>query len=236
MNLLETLLAAQGGDGLRQMSARFGLDTDQTQSAIDALLPMLAGAVSRNASTPDGLEGLLGALGSGRHQRYVDEPSALDDPETVQDGNAILGHMFGSKEVSREVAARASAQTGIGADILKQMLPLLAALLMGGLSKGASGGGLGAAQGSGGGMFGAPDANGGALGGGLGGAMGGGLGDVLGGVLGGALGGRGGAGSAQAGGPGGGLLDMLTPMLDRNRDGSAMDDILGMAAQYLNRR
>ena len=182
MNLLETLLAAQGGDGLRQMSARFGLDTDQTQSAIDALLPMLAGAVSRNASTPDGLEGLLGALGSGRHQRYVDEPSALDDPETVQDGNAILGHMFGSKEVSREVAARASAQTGIGADILKQMLPLLAALLMGGLSKGASGGGLGAAQGSGGGMFGAPDANGG----GLGGAMGGGLGDVLGGVLGGA--------------------------------------------------
>ena len=34
----------------------------------------------------------------------------------------------------------------------------------------------------------------------------------------------------------GGLLDMLTPMLDRNRDGSAIDDMLGMAAQFLARR
>ena len=129
MNLLETILSAQGGAGLQQMSSRFGLDDGQTRTAIDALLPMLAGAVSRNAATPDGLEGLLGALGSGRHQRYVDEPSALNDPDTLQDGNAILGHMFGSKDVSREVASRASAQTGIGADVLKQMLPLLAAQL-----------------------------------------------------------------------------------------------------------
>ena len=156
MNLLETILSAQGGAGLQQMSSRFGLDDGQTRTAIDALLPMLAGAVSRNAATPDGLEGLLGALGSGRHQRYVDEPSALNDPDTLQDGNAILGHMFGSKDVSREVASRASAQTGIGADVLKQMLPLLAALLMGGLSKGAAGAG-GSAQGAGG-MFGSPDA------------------------------------------------------------------------------
>jgi hypothetical protein len=36
--------------------------------------------------------------------------------------------------------------------------------------------------------------------------------------------------------PGGGLLDMLTPMLDSNRDGSALDDVLRMASGFLNRR
>ncbi len=232
MNILEAIVSAQQGGGVRQMSSRFGLDEGQTQSAIEALLPMLAGAVSRNASTPGGLEGLLGALGGGQHQRYLDDPSALDEPDTTADGNAILGHLFGSKEVSREVASRASAQTGIGADILKQMLPLLAAMLMGGLSKRASSGGMfGGAETQGGmpGAFGSagPDA---------GGLPGGSLGDVLGGALGGALGGRAGAHPGQAAAPGGGLLEMLTPMLDRNRDGSAMDDILGMAAQFLNKR
>ena len=50
----------------------------------------------------------------------------------------------------------------------------------------------------------------------------------------------GGSGGAAAGfgqpGSQGGLLDMLTPMLDRNRDGSALDDILGMASQFLGKR
>lgn len=31
-------------------------------------------------------------------------------------------------------------------------------------------------------------------------------------------------------------MDMLTPLLDRNRDGSAMDDVLKMAAGFLTRR
>lgn len=222
MNILDAILASQGG-GTAQLASRFELDADQTRSAIDALLPMLAGAVSRNAQQPGGLEGLLGALAGGNHQRYLDEPAALGEEATMQDGNAILGHLFGSKEVSRQVAANAAAQTGIGADVLRQMLPLLATMLMGGLSKGASQGG----------MLGAPASGPGSLGGGAGGGvLGGGLGEVLGGLLGGGQ--RPGAGRQAQ--PGGGLLDMLTPMLDRNRDGSAMDDILGMAAQFLQRR
>lgn len=224
MNILETILSAQGGSGVRQMADRVGLDQGQAQSAIEALLPMLAGAVNRNAQQPGGLEGLLGALSDGHHQRYIDDPSTLQDESTIQDGNAILGHLFGDREVSRQAAVRASAQTGIGADVLRKMLPMLAAMLMGGLSKGASQGGL----------FGLPSAGQGGLGGAPGGGMGGGgLGDMLGGLLGGAK--RPGLGQAQPQ-AGGGLLEMLTPMLDRNRDGSAMDDILGMAAQFLQRR
>jgi hypothetical protein len=237
MNILETILAAQGGNGVRQMADRVGLDQGQAQSAIEALLPMLAGAVSRNAQQPGGLEGLLGALSDGHHQRYIDDPATLEDESTIQDGNAILGHLFGDREVSRQAAARASAQTGIGADVLRKMLPMLAAMLMGGLSKGASQGGMFGSPSAGqdglGGALGGGGMGGGGMGGALGGGMGGGLGQVLGGLLGGGQ--RPGMGQAQPQ-AGGGLLEMLTPMLDRNRDGSAMDDILGMAAQFLQRR
>lgn len=52
-----------------------------------------------------------------------------------EDGNSILGQVFGSKDVSRAVAGRAAEQTGIGADILKKMLPVVATMVMAGLSK-----------------------------------------------------------------------------------------------------
>jgi hypothetical protein len=46
----------------------------------------------------------------------------------------------------------------------------------------------------------------------------------------------GGFGPSQAGVPGGGLLDMLAPMLDRDRDGSVVDDVAGMLGKFLGGR
>jgi hypothetical protein len=77
----------------------------------------------------------MGALSSGGHERYIDNPDALESEATIQDGNGILGHILGSKDVSRQVARNAAAQTGIGEDVLKRMLPVVAALAMGALSK-----------------------------------------------------------------------------------------------------
>jgi len=194
MNILEMILGAQESAAVRQLGSRFGLDDGQTQSAISALLPALAGAVNQNARQEGGLEALLGALASGGHSRYLDDPASLDDPSALDDGNGILGHLFGSKEVSRQVASNAAAQTGIDAGILKQMLPLVAGLMMGGLGKQAAASGAG--------------------------------GDLLG-----AAASLFGGGQPQASG----ILGMLTPLLDQNRDGSALDDVLGMAARFLRR-
>lgn len=227
MNILESLLNAQGsgvqqlmGQQIgQQLGQQFGLTASQTQAALGALLPALAGAVNQNMRAPGGLEGLLGALGNGQHGRYLEQPDLLGQPQTVQDGNGILGHLLGGKEVSRELASRASAQSGIGADILRKMLPVLATVVMGGLARQMSGGGA---------------AMGGSPGGGLNSGASGGMGGLAG--LASALGG--GAASGQRGSTpaGGGLMDMLTPLLDRNRDGSAMDDVLKMAAGFLTRR
>ena len=54
---------------------------------------------------------------------------------TVSEGNAILGHILGSKDVSRSVASNAASVTGIGEDTLKKMLPVLATLAMAALSR-----------------------------------------------------------------------------------------------------
>ena len=56
-------------------------------------------------------------------------------PQGVEEGNGILGHLFGSKELSRAVAAQAAQATGIGQQVLQQMLPVIASMVMGGLFK-----------------------------------------------------------------------------------------------------
>jgi hypothetical protein len=72
---------------------------------------------------------------SGQHQKYVTDPSAVADPATTAEGNGILSHLFGSKDVSRQVATQAATQTGLGADLLKQMLPVAASLVMGAMAQ-----------------------------------------------------------------------------------------------------
>jgi hypothetical protein len=186
MGLLEQLLGANNQTAVDQIGRQLGLDSSQTSSALEALLPTVAAGFQRSASSGTGLDALLGALSGAGASRYVEDPSQLGQASAVSDGNDILGQIFGSKDVSREVAARASAQTGIGSDVLKAMLPMVATLVMGAMARNATSGG--------------PQ-----------------------------------LGQAAAPG-GGGLFDMLTPMLDANRDGSVMDDLAGMMGKYMSGR
>ncbi len=133
--LMETILGAAGGGVLQKVAGQFGLDESQAASAIGALLPALTGGVQRNVAQEGGLESLLGALTGGNHSQYLDDPSTLGTEETTADGNGILGHLLGSKDVSRQVAAQAAEQTGLGTDLMKQMLPVVASLAMGALAK-----------------------------------------------------------------------------------------------------
>lgn len=179
MNVLEAILNAQDGAAAREAGRSAGLSPAQSASALSALVPALAAGLHRNASQPEGLDALLRAIGSGSHARYVDDPSTIGSPETIADGNGILGHILGSKDASRALADRAAAQTGLGADVLKRLLPIAATLVMGSLAKQRSG-----------------------------------------------------QRNAAAGGD---LLGMLTPVLDRDGDGSVVNDVLGAVGKMLRR-
>src|SRR5262245_1190798 len=181
MNILEAVLGSHGGGATQQLGQQFGLNETQVSSALSALVPALAAGFQQHMSNPQGLEGMLSALGGGQHQRYVEDAAALAHPDTVTDGNGILGHIFGSKDISRQVASQAATQSGIGADVLKSMLPVVAAMMMGTMSKHVAS--TGATQ----------------------------------------------AGAAPTGDS---LLGMLTPMLDSNRDGSIVDDVVGILGRF----
>jgi hypothetical protein len=162
MNILDSIMNAGNGAALQQLGSQLGLDETQTASAVSALVPALSAGLRRNMQSPGGISELVSALSAGNHQRYLDRPAVLADPETIADGNGILGHLLGSKDVSREVAARAGAQAGLGPDVMKRILPLVATLVMGAMSRqaSASGGPTLTPEGGGGGLL---DMLGGAL-------------------------------------------------------------------------
>ena len=135
MDLLQTILNAQDGRAVDQIGQNVGLDRTQTAAAIQGLLPALAGGMARNVTQPGGLEALEAALTRGGHARYLDNPARLAEPDAVEDGNGILGHLLGSKDVSRQVASNVASQNGVGADVLKRMLQMIASLAMGALAQ-----------------------------------------------------------------------------------------------------
>ncbi|MCI5078460.1 DUF937 domain-containing protein [Oricola sp.] len=153
MPLFDMFTNAQNGDAVAQMARQFGMNNAQMEQAIAALMPAFSTGLKRNASDPMGVGNFLQALATGNHAKYFEDMTKAFTPAGVSEGNGILGHLFGSKEVSRAVAAQAAAATGIGQEILKQMLPIMASTMMGGLYKQSTGQmnampGFGAAQGN----------------------------------------------------------------------------------------
>lgn len=142
MDLLKMVLNAAGSQGgaLDEIATQAGVNRSDATSVLGQLVPALGRALQKNTQGAGGLESLIGALKSGNHQRYLDEPAALADSGAIQDGNGILGHLLGSKDASRNVAAHAASQTGVDAGLIKKMLPMVAALAMGALSKQTSSG------------------------------------------------------------------------------------------------
>lgn len=198
-------MLAQSG-ALNSAARELGIDPATASAGAAALLPAILGGFKTQAqAAPGGLGGLgaiLGQMGGGGLLDAVVGPQATP----VEQGNDILGTIFGSKDVSRQVAGQAAAQSGISADTLKKLLPIVAMLVAGYMASQRGG------ETTGGG---APAASGG---------MGGMLGQVLGSVLGsGGAAARPAQGSARAGG--------LAGMLDMDGDGNPLNDIIGMAGR-----
>jgi hypothetical protein len=135
LNLFDMLNQSQNGQGVDLLAKQFGLSQEQARQAVEALLPAFSQGLKQNTADPYGVGAFMSALASGQHARYFDNPAAAFTPQGMADGNGILGHLFGSKDLSRAVADQAAQATGIGQDVLKQMLPALAAMIMGGMFK-----------------------------------------------------------------------------------------------------
>jgi hypothetical protein len=194
---INDILAQTGG--LKSMARELGLTEAQAAAGAAALAPAVLGGFKKQAqSQPAGLAGLGGLLGK------LGGGGLLDDvvspgPTNVSRGNDVLGEIFGSKDVSRAVAQNAAAQSGLDTSLLKRMLPMVAMLVAGYMAKGGAGATAGPSSAGQ-----SPPAGG------------------LGGMLGGLLGRKSGSAGAASSSP----LSGLASMLDLNRDGNPLDDIL----------
>ena len=166
MNIMDVL---QQSGGISTMAKELGINESVAQAGAAALLPAVLGGFKKTTQAQpnglDGLGGLLGQLGGGGLLDSVLAPQQTP----VQQGNEVLGQIFGSKEVSRTVAAGAEQQTGISSDLLKKMLPVVAMMVAGYMAKQggdeSGGGGLGGLIGGLLGGGGSQASGGGALGG-----------------------------------------------------------------------
>lgn len=152
MSLAETIAQLGGRSALEQVAKQFGLPPSVTSQAVGMLLPSLSAGIAKNTKKEGGLESLLGALTSGNHSQYIDQPESLAAASTTEDGNNILGHLLGGKDASRAVSSTVAGFLGIENETVKKMLPVVAALAMGGLSKQAKNAGLSKESSSGGGV------------------------------------------------------------------------------------
>ncbi|MBN2701946.1 MAG: DUF937 domain-containing protein [Methylothermaceae bacterium] len=135
MNMLQIVMENGGQSAIRQVAQRTGLSESQANQLFSMILPALGEGVRRNVKAPSQREGLMNALAQKKHQQVLEQPETLAQEDAIQDGNAILGHLFGSKDVSRNVASRVAERSGTEPDIVKQLLPMAAKLVMGALSK-----------------------------------------------------------------------------------------------------
>jgi len=245
MNMMDILRAAQGGNGIQNMARQHGLSAEQTEAVLAKVLPAMSAGFKQRAQSPDGFEQMLGTLQGTQYEDVYEDQSAFGRPDVADRGNAILGQIFGSKDVSRAVAQKAEFSSGVGSSIIKSMLPMIASMVLGGMQRrtstnsGMGGildmmlrGGSASRQQGGGGMadiLGAVLGGGGGAGMGMGRSSGGGLQDILGQVL---------AGGAQSqsrgGGMGGGLGGILGGMLGgggrqmpQQRGGGGLGGMLG---------
>ena len=71
--LYDMIANAQNGQAMDLLARQFNLSQQQTQLALEALLPAFSQGLKRNAADPYGVGAFLSALSSGRHAPYFDD-------------------------------------------------------------------------------------------------------------------------------------------------------------------
>lgn len=143
--LVEQLMKTLGPQAIEQMSGKLGASPQQTQSGLAAALPVILGAMQRNASDPQGAAALQGALQ--RNHANADLTQVLGQVlgggggSSATNGAAILGHVLGQR--APRAAQGVGAASGLSGAQSQDLMAMLAPLVMGALGKQAAGSGGG---------------------------------------------------------------------------------------------
>ena len=133
-SILQLIVAQLGGGAVSKISDQLSIEDNQAQKAIGLALPMLIGALNRNASSPDGAQALTQALQRDHDGSILDAlTERVSQKDTLDDGMAILGHVFGEKKDAVENSV--SKGSGLDPQTVSALMAMLAPIVMGALGK-----------------------------------------------------------------------------------------------------
>ncbi|MFD0861671.1 DUF937 domain-containing protein [Sungkyunkwania multivorans] len=131
--LLDLLNSDMGRQMINGVSQQTGQPEDKTADVLSMALPVLMGAMKKNAATPEGASGLMNALSNKHDGSILNDLGGLFgggvDRSVMDDGAGILGHLLGQKQPNVENAL--SSQSGLDAGTISQILKVAAPILMG---------------------------------------------------------------------------------------------------------
>ncbi|GGI57387.1 DUF937 domain-containing protein [Winogradskyella haliclonae] len=133
--ILDLLNSDLGKTIISGVSGSTNTDQGKTSSVLTMALPVLMKAMERNASTPEGAQGLMGALNGKHDGSILDNLSGLFgggvNEEVKTDGSKILGHILGQKQegVQQVIGQKAGLDAGSVGNILKVAAPILMGVL-----------------------------------------------------------------------------------------------------------
>ena len=129
--ILDLLNSDLGKTIISGVSNQTNQPQNKTQDVLTMALPVLMAAMKRNASTPQGAEGILSAINGKHDGSILDNLGGLFgggvDQNVSADGEKILGHILGNKQqnVQNTLGAKAGMDAGSVAQILKVAAPIL---------------------------------------------------------------------------------------------------------------
>lgn len=135
--ILDLLNSDLGKQIIGGVSQETNQPADKTASVISMAMPLLMGAMKRNANSKEGAAGLMGALDNKHDGSILDNLSdffggGVNEVEK-QDGLGILGHVLGGSQ--NNVVGALSKKSGMDTDSVMKVLTLVAPLVLGYLGK-----------------------------------------------------------------------------------------------------
>ncbi|RXJ45941.1 DUF937 domain-containing protein [Gelidibacter gilvus] len=131
--ILDLLNSDIGKSIVSGVSEQTNQPQNKTHEVLSMAMPVLMAAMQRNASSPEGAQGLLSALNGQHDGSILNNLSGLFgggvDDNVMNDGSKILGHVLGNKQSNVEKAI--GAKSGMDASSVAQILKVAAPILMG---------------------------------------------------------------------------------------------------------
>ncbi len=132
-SLLDLISGSLDSRALSQLGSQIGTSPQQAAGAVQAALPVLLGALHRNASSPQGAAALAGAIERDHDGSVLDDAAGFFGQAATSSDVRSLGHIFGGR--GEAVTGAVSRATGLGGSQVTQLLAQLAPLVLGALAR-----------------------------------------------------------------------------------------------------